>query len=131
MIEFEELRISGRPNQYLACPRGYCPGPAHDEAPEFDATVDELEAAFIAVANARPRVSLSEAEPARRQYEWTERSAVLRVPDTITVRFLPLGDDRSTLLIYSRSRFGYYDFGVNAKRVKDWLARTRKALASG
>jgi uncharacterized protein (DUF1499 family) len=55
------------------------------------------------------------------QYDFIQRSRLLRFPDTITVRFLPLGEQRSTLAIYSRSHYGYRDFGVNRQRVEAWL----------
>ena len=40
----------------------------------------------------------------------------------LSVRFLPLDDNSSTLAVYSRSRFGYGDRGVNKGRIKRWLA---------
>ena len=46
----------------------------------------------------------------------------MRYPDSITVRFLPLEEGRSTLAIYSRSHYGRSDFGVNKERVDGWLA---------
>jgi uncharacterized protein (DUF1499 family) len=46
---------------------------------------------------------------------------VLRFPDVITVEFVPLGDDRSSLAVDSRSRYGRGDFGVNRGRVSKWL----------
>jgi uncharacterized protein (DUF1499 family) len=47
----------------------------------------------------------------------------LGFPDTIVVRFLDLPDGRSTLAIYSRSRFGESDFGVNHARLERWLGK--------
>ncbi|MCB1632914.1 MAG: DUF1499 domain-containing protein [Pseudomonadales bacterium] len=35
---------------------------------------------------------------------------------------MPLGEARSTLIIYSRSVYGYSDLGVNKARVNRWLA---------
>jgi uncharacterized protein (DUF1499 family) len=37
------------------------------------------------------------------------------------VEFVPLGPDRSSLALYSRSRYGEYDFAKNRKRVERWL----------
>ncbi len=38
-------------------------------------------------------------------------------------------DGRATLAIYSHARSGYYDFGVNRRRVRRWLAALRAELA--
>ena len=51
------------------------------------------------------------------------RTPIVRWPDWVTVRFIPLGEDQSTLAIYSRSVYGRKDFGTNERRITDWLAR--------
>jgi uncharacterized protein (DUF1499 family) len=52
-----------------------------------------------------------------------QHSVLLRFPDVITVEFVALDADRSSLAIYSRARYGRGDFGVNRKRVQRWLSR--------
>jgi uncharacterized protein (DUF1499 family) len=43
----------------------------------------------------------------------------------------PSGDgDGSTIAIYSRSRFGYSDLGVNQRRVEEWMTALRTKAAS-
>ncbi len=51
------------------------------------------------------------------------RTLFVRWPDWVTVRFIPLGEKRSTLAIYSRSVYGRSDFGANKNRITNWLAR--------
>jgi uncharacterized protein (DUF1499 family) len=46
----------------------------------------------------------------------------------VTVEFIPLGPDQSSLAIYSRSRYGHYDFGHNRNRAETWLADLEKLL---
>jgi uncharacterized protein (DUF1499 family) len=41
---------------------------------------------------------------------------------------VPLDAERATLAVYSRSRYGRRDFGVNAKRVEAWLAALEREL---
>ncbi|HIP24091.1 MAG TPA: DUF1499 domain-containing protein [Rhodobacteraceae bacterium] len=55
---------------------------------------------------------------------WTtyvQRTPVMKMPDYITVKFIDLEESKSTLVVYSRSRFGYGDMGVNKARVDLWL----------
>jgi uncharacterized protein (DUF1499 family) len=42
--------------------------------------------------------------------------------DRISCRAVPDGCDRSTLFAYSRSETGYWDLGVNRRRLRSWLA---------
>ena len=49
------------------------------------------------------------------------RSALMGYPDAISVRLTAEGEDSTRLEIFSRSRFGYSDMGVNAARVARWI----------
>ena len=42
-------------------------------------------------------------------------------PDAISIRLMPEGAG-TKLEIFSRSRYGYSDLGVNAARVAAWIA---------
>jgi uncharacterized protein (DUF1499 family) len=56
---------------------------------------------------------------------WTTyvvRSRVMGFPDYASVRVTGLDEGTSTLAIFSRSRFGSSDLGVNKARVTNWLA---------
>jgi len=56
---------------------------------------------------------------------WVQHSASIGFPDYISVR-APSVEGRSGVSVYSRSRFGHSDFGVNEARVARWLARLEK-----
>lgn len=49
------------------------------------------------------------------------RTKLMRFKDDIDVEIIPLSDNRSSFIIYSRSRIGYSDMGANRKRVDQWL----------
>ena len=65
--------------------------------------------------------------PELRQSVFVQRTALLRFPDTVWVQLVALDAESSSLAIYSRSNYGYGDFGVNERRVRAWLA----AIAEG
>ncbi|MBL4874086.1 MAG: DUF1499 domain-containing protein [Rhodobacteraceae bacterium] len=52
---------------------------------------------------------------------YVQRSQRLNLPDYISVKFIDLNGGNSTIAIYSQSRFGYDDLGVNEKRVLSWV----------
>jgi hypothetical protein len=121
-IVFEELRLRSSPNQYLVCPPGLCRNAKpHAEAPVFEMQPQALRARWMERIGGLPLVEQVGSGPALEQYDFEALTPLARFPDTITVRFLPTGDGRATLAIYSRSHYGRNDFGANEKRIKAWL----------
>jgi uncharacterized protein (DUF1499 family) len=55
---------------------------------------------------------------------------MMNFPDTISVRFYALEENRSTLAVYSRSHYGYYDLGVNRRRVQSWLLELKQRVSN-
>ena len=91
------------------------------DSPTFDLSVEELRERWMTMIASQPRVETRKADDAAMQYEFIQRTKLMRFPDIITVRFIPLEQRRSTLAVYSRSRYGRRDFGVNKDRVRAWL----------
>ena len=52
---------------------------------------------------------------------YVQRTEKLKFPDYISVKFINLGDGNTTIAVYSRSRYGYADLGVNQARVEQWV----------
>jgi uncharacterized protein (DUF1499 family) len=73
----------------------------------------------------QPRLQVLRREVTNVQIDYVQRSRLLRFPDLVTVRFVPIDDTHSTLAIYSRSVYGKGDMGVNRIRVEEWLARLK------
>jgi uncharacterized protein (DUF1499 family) len=119
-IDFATLALTDKPNQHLLCPADFCAAEAQEVSPLFDLPLDELRTRWDAVIAAQERVTvLAESNG---QIDYVQRTAIVRYPDIITVRFIALNPGQSTLAIYSRSIFGTSDFGVNRGRVDAWLA---------
>ncbi|NNF76955.1 MAG: DUF1499 domain-containing protein, partial [Rhizobiales bacterium] len=120
-IDFRKTVLVSTPNQYLMCPPGYCTDKPHMISPVFPVPRTELEKAWDAMMNKKVDfVPLKKSgRPHRRHYE--QRSKLLRYPDRITVEFQARDDATSSLAIYSRSKYGYSDGGVNEARVKSLL----------
>ena len=125
-VDFADLELTEKPNQFLVCPPGMCNAVPHANSPMFDISVDQLRQRWREVVAARPRVELL-AEDGQ-QFDYVQRSARFRFPDIVTVRFISVSPSQSTLAIYSRSVYGKSDFGVNRQRIEAWLEILREGL---
>lgn len=77
-----------------------------------------LLARLDAVALATPRTARLAGNVEEGRITWITRSALWGFPDYTTAEARPDG-----LYVLARLRFGRGDLGVNAARLKDWLAR--------
>ena len=53
---------------------------------------------------------------------YVQRTKLVQFPDYVSVKAVEV-DGGSALHIFSRSRFGYSDRGVNKKRILSWLEK--------
>ena len=125
-VSFRSLVPPATPNTYLLCPPGYCDAARQTvPSPEFDVPAERLHSAWMDMLDRQPRVTVLREDEALRQVDVEQRSLLVGYPDTVTVRFLPLPQARSTLAVYSRSHYGRSDYGVNRERIETWLADLR------
>ena len=111
-------------------PPDYCTYPPKTVSPIFEVGIKKLAAKFETVALSEPRTEkLSSHEVGSNlQVDFVQYSKTIGYPDTITVRFIDLGVESSTLAVFSRAHYGYRDFGVNEARVKGWMRKLDQAL---
>jgi uncharacterized protein (DUF1499 family) len=112
-------------NAFLACPPGYCRVDGAAASPVFATDADRLYWAFVRLATGEPRIAIVTDDPRRRRVALIQRSALFRFPDIVIAEIVKEGAERSSLALYSRARYGRYDFGANRRRVADWLGRLR------
>lgn len=115
------------PNDALWCPDGACSAKADRAPPSFALSADQLYAAWLKVVAGQPRATLIDADPTLRLIRASERTPLFRFVDDVTIRVLSLADGRSSYAIWSRSRLGAYDFGVNARRLQRWGTAVERA----
>jgi uncharacterized protein (DUF1499 family) len=128
VIDFATLQRGPDPNQYLLCPKGMCAAETDGEAPAFNVPIEQLQVAWDEMLAEQPRLQVLRRDVTNRQIDYVQRTPLLRFPDLITVRFVPIDDTHSTVAIYSRSVWGKGDMGVNRARVQEWLARVQAKL---
>jgi uncharacterized protein (DUF1499 family) len=112
----------------LAGPVGFTPMP-DILTPLYNVPPATLFAALQAVAAAEPRTYALDAEPAQLQAAWVVRTAASNFPDVVEAAVVPEGNG-SSVILFSRSIYGWVDLGVNAARAKDWLQKLQLKVAN-
>lgn len=110
---------TGRANDYLVLPEGMNAPADRSMAPRLVSALELMER-FDAIARSAPRVKRIAGGPQLLFATYVQRSAVFGFPDYISVRAVE-GEDGAALAIWSRSRYGHSDFGVNRARIEGWL----------
>ena len=123
--DLSRLRRPSAPNNALAGPASFSP-PPDNVTPVYPVATERLHAIVRDVAGRQPRTAALEETPP--QLSWVQRSALFNFPDMITARPEPAGAGASTLILYSESVYGRYDFGVNHRRLRTWLSAITNAL---
>jgi uncharacterized protein (DUF1499 family) len=131
VVDFATLQRAPTPNQYLLCPTDLCTTQTDGVAPVFDLSAEQLQAAWEQMIAEQPRVELLRRDITNVQIDYVQRTRLLRFPDLVTVRFIPIDDTHATLAIYSRSIYGKGDLGVNHARIDDWLAKLKARIEGG
>lgn len=96
----------------------------------FAVAVERLGNAFPAMIERQPRVEIRLCSEDGRRWELVQLSRLFRFADDVSVRFIDDGNGTATLAIYSRSRLGYGNLGVNRGRVQRWLALLQAELVA-
>ena len=122
LINFKDLVLKNTRNQYLVLPKNFISKSKPNLfSPVFKCNVNELQSVFIEFINSQNRIRNIVLDKKNYKFSCIQFTRVFRFPDIIDFEFLSISIDYSSVAIYSRSRYGYYDFNVNKKRVMLWL----------
>jgi uncharacterized protein (DUF1499 family) len=86
----------------------------------FPGTAAELAGRLAEIGLAEPGTRVLAREPAAGFVTLVQRSRVVGFPDVVTIRTRDV-EGGAALTIWSRSRFGRYDWGVNRARIERWM----------
>ena len=114
------LTLRGTPNEYLAAPPGTTVAPPNLLAAVHPQSPSALLACFDTIARARPRVAVVAGDVDSLMITYVQRSRIVGFPDYLTVKAVG-AQGGAGLIVYSRSRYGHGDFGVNLARVVAWM----------
>ena len=131
LLDLDTLVRPGSPNSYLLGPRLGPPGEPDAPAGEFGVPAARPAAAWRSVVDMQPRSRVTAASDDGLQIAAEQRSALFGFVDDIHFRAIALGADRSTFVAYSQSRTGYWDLGVNQRRLERWVDALQGQVAAG
>ena len=127
LMDIGHIQRPNSPNTALAAPAGSSPKP-DILTPAYHMPAAQLYTDVLAVASTQPRTFVAAGYQPQLQAQFVARSAWLNFPDLIVAQVTAAGSDASTLALYSRSVYGYGDFGVNRARLITWLAALDRTL---
>lgn len=114
---------SETPNSFRVAKQVLTEFPVDIEAETYSVDAATLSEAFDRFVMEQPRVDRIAGSLDEAWVTYVQISESLSFPDYISVQFYDYGDTQtSTIAIYSRSRFGHSDMGVNKARVESWLS---------
>jgi uncharacterized protein (DUF1499 family) len=130
MIDFATLEKRREPSRWLVAPPGLLQAAEPDAAaPVFDAAPARVIQVLAEVLEARPRTAITERADDNTALEAVEISRIFRFKDPISARAVATDDGRTALALYSRSTVGYWDMGVNRKRVEALVEAVRSGVS--
>jgi hypothetical protein len=126
-MDIRHIERPSSPNTALAAPADFLPKP-DIVTTRYAVAAPKLYAGILAVAAGQPRTYPAAEFPAQMQVHFVARSAWFNFPDLIMAQVTAAGQESSTLVLYSRSVYGYGDFGANRARLVTWLAALDRTL---
>ncbi len=127
-VDFSRSLLIDRPNQFLVCPPGYCKDTPHMTAPTFAMPRQDLVQAWDSLMAENTGFVLLRKNDKSHRRDYEQRTKWLRFPDRLTVEVVALEGGKSSLAIYSRSKYGYSDMGLNEARVSGLLNKLTARL---
>jgi len=110
-----------KPNYYIST----------DVEGEFAIPAIELQTAIEALIAKQPRLKeVSRSDAAGFQATYVVRSFIMGFPDFLSIKIEEDTPTTSTIKLFSRSKFGYSDLGVNRKRIQGLLFALRQDLGA-
>ncbi|MBL42596.1 MAG: hypothetical protein CMM49_08055 [Rhodospirillaceae bacterium] len=128
-IDFTKFENTKKYNSYILCPKDYCKNVTPNKfSPKIEISMVKLKNILINIIYVSQRVKFVKYK--KNHYQFVQKSKVFRFPDIIDVKFLKL-DGYVSFIIYSRSKYGLFDFSMNKNRVENWINQLNSKLNEG
>ncbi len=111
-VDPASAQSTGKSNAYLLI---------GERAPVFAHSADEMAKLVDDFVMTQPRVTRLAGSAGDKMITYVQRSLIMGYPDFITIKVIALDNGQSKLRIFSQSRFGHSDMGVNKQRIGQWM----------
>jgi hypothetical protein len=129
MFDLKNLQRKPDSRSCLSAPKGWR-NDSDRTSPVFPLPPEDLWVIWTQVTAHSKRIVESKLDPETMQSFHVQLTPTLRFPDEVRAEIVGLPDGSSSIAVYSQSRYGLYDFGVNRKRLDRWLERLdRRVMA--
>ena len=112
---------TGRPNDYLVSPEDVATAEIDTGFAPAEVAPRDLLFLFDSIASNTTGTKAIGGSVDDLHVTYVQQSALFGFPDYVSVKAVET-DKGAALVIWSRSRFGYSDMGVNKARIDGWLA---------
>ncbi len=112
---------TAKPHSFRVAPPGLTQEYVDLPAPVYTANPTLMAKAFDDFVLSQSKTVRIAGSPEEGWMTYVQRTPSLNFPDYISVKFFDLNGGKSTVAIFSRSRYGHGDMGVNEARVLAWL----------
>jgi hypothetical protein len=129
VIDFADLAPAPAAGRFLMCPDHVCNVPADATSPVFDMEWERLRGYWSEVVAHQSNVKLVSGDGDLEKITYVQHTALLHLPEIVTIQFYPVGDHGSSFAIESHSRYVMTDLGGNKRRVLDWVALLKRVAA--
>lgn len=116
----ETTQSTGKPNDYRL---------VGDASQVYNIAASELANLVDDFIQNQPRVIRLAGQVDELLITYVQRTPIMGYPDYITIKIIQQGASQSKLAIFSRSRFGHSDFGVNKRRIVEWVTAIQILVA--
>lgn len=97
-------------------------------SPMINIPAARLADTWVEILRDQPRTEIVAMGKDGKRIEAIQRSLVFGFVDRISSQVFQISDQQSTIAIYSRATSGYWDLGVNRRRVQSWLQLLEQRL---
>jgi uncharacterized protein (DUF1499 family) len=125
-LDFQNIKRPRSRNHWLVAPEAR--SDADQVAPRFALSPEQLTEHWHEVVSNQPRTRVTSVSDDRLRIEAEQRSALFRFVDVISFQAIEDGDGHATFFAFSRSLSGYWDLGVNRKRLRHWVGLLSDAI---
>lgn len=126
-VDFKTLIPPKSPNYFLMCPTDLCATQRREKRPShlYPVSQKALSEVLQRIMAMEPRTELIYQAPGMGTFTYIQRSFLFRFPDYLYIQIYEVTENISTIAIYRRSKYGFFDFNVNKNRSLRLINRLR------